>query len=73
MQSHNLLEEQFDYMRCIECLSVRDKVHHLGESINYHEDGIHSLLYARKSQHKIYAQIFPDIFWNGQRCIQAVF
>ena len=71
MQSHNLLEEQFSYMWCIERLSVKNKMRHLGESIDYHEDEVHSLLCARKSQHEIHAQVFPTIFWNRERCVQT--
>jgi len=47
MEYHNLLEE-FGHMWCIGSLSVRNKVRHFGESINYHEYGIHSLVCARK-------------------------
>ena len=71
MQSHNRLEEQFSHMWCIRCLPAKNKVGHLEESINCHEDRIYSLLCARKSQHEIHAQVFPTIFWSGQRCIQA--
>ena len=60
MQSHNLLEEYLGHMWCIRSLSAKNEVHHLRES-TYYEDGIRSLLCARKSQHEIQAQVFPTI------------
>ena len=73
MQSHNLLEEQFGYILCIGHLLARNKVRYLEELIIYHEDGIHSLLCARKSQHEIRPKSFQISFGTGKSVYKHVF
>ena len=65
------LERSIGHMWCVGSLTIRNKVCHLEKSIYQNKDRIHSLLRAGKSQHKIYAQIFPAIFRNKQRYIQT--